>query len=1414
MSEKLSIQLAINGARLRLLDPVGAGASSQVWRGWLNARDGEGPDQQVAVKIGRTSADVPLLAAEAERLLWSRSFGTAELIDAGKVRFSSNTSVVPQEAACLVLSWAGSTPLSELAWCATESATERALQVARDIGGALADLHQAGFAHGDVKPANIVARDEMAAGGVGRFVLVDMGLSDSASSAVPRGATPHYLAPESLRPSTKGDGRTRDIWALGVLLAETALGIEAPRTDALLAQCEALSEPLRSIVQTCLAQSPGARASARWVAIRAATAVKLQLPQSARAEKRKYQLRRAYLTVRRPAILQAARSAKLHLDVTGPARSWIEFTVTQLHGWLELRGESPNSDPSPPIGDSSPLERQRILANVVGPTAASWPMASGETEQVWLGHWLELCEFVDPSGWTLSLGQNVPTAQDSIEQLDDVTEIAFALGSGRVQTELFDRAESIAATQAVPVSFRIALAERLRACGEWGRAISILSRCADPLARAESAETERRAGDRTAARQRLTDLTQHHNPLVRARASATLARLELDDGQLEAARSTLSGAPLTTAVCESRALVELATNDRQLARQTIELGRSLPANDEEHARLDGLIGMLEHADGDASKSAQSFRRAVELAARAGAVLEEATYLTGLGHACVNAGSLGEAIAASERAITLFEVLNRPSEAARAALNLVVCHSETGRVSETRSAFDFALVLARQIQDVRCLGYLHLALADVLKLDDAEALELLQRAGHWLNALGPEEELWVAARLCEHRAAVPLEQFDHLVRQPELSVETRLLWWGARARRALLDRSQQDAPMILGELSALAAVRAPLFTQARALAAGIELASALGAGDVARRLTFVVSDLARQAFRNCPAELHPALESLPWVTLVRTPGEQLLSAEQITDIESLVRSLGRRDELRGLLTQIVDVLVLWTGVERGLLLLRAPGGKLQPRVGRNLSRADLHGDQLQLSHSLAEQALSIGEPIVAVDATHDLESAHASVLALKLRSVLAVPLISQNQALGVVYLDDRVRQGAFGERELAWVRLVAAVAAAAIADARDRLTLRRAVRRAQRAEQQTSSMLAHREAELGQARVELAHSRAARATRFRYDDIVGESQAIRQLLALVDRVVESDVPILVLGESGTGKELIARAIHQNGQRSKASFVAENCGAIPESLLESALFGHAKGAFTGAVRARAGLFDVADSGTLFLDEIAEMSPGMQTKLLRVLENGDIRPVGSERSHHVNVRVIGATHRDLDEMVRTGEFRQDLFYRLNVVTLAIPSLKERASDIPALARHFLKQYSEGHNIMLSAQALALLSSYSWPGNIRQLENEIRRSVVLCEGQILPEHLSQDIRDQGRGLTTLPSGLNMRDRVGALELDLVREALEETDGNLTRAAELLGLSRFGLQKMLKRLENQLGDIFDLRSAKRSDRPSSPRAS
>ena len=307
-------------------------------------------------------------------------------------------------------------------------------------------------------------------------------------------------------------------------------------------------------------------------------------------------------------------------------------------------------------------------------------------------------------------------------------------------------------------------------------------------------------------------------------------------------------------------------------------------------------------------------------------------------------------------------------------------------------------------------------------------------------------------------------------------------------------------------------------------------------------------------------------------------------------------------------------------------------------------------------------------------------------------------------------------------------------------------------------------------------------------------IVGQSIAIRDVLDLVARVAGSRSTVLVEGETGTGKELVARAIHGASPRRDRLFVTVNCAALAEGILESELFGHRRGAFTGAVADRKGLFEVADGGTLFLDEISETSLGLQAKLLRALEDGEVRPVGDSRSHRVDVRVVAATNQDLEALVATGRFREDLLYRLRVFPIPIPPLRERREDVPLLARHLTQRLAT--HLKKAAgppdpDALALLARYPFPGNVRELENELERAIILAEpgAPITPALLSERVRAAAalngstRGRSMLQGG------VDDLERRLIREALARASGVKARAADELGLTYRGLTKKMRRL-------------------------
>jgi two-component system, NtrC family, response regulator HupR/HoxA len=313
--------------------------------------------------------------------------------------------------------------------------------------------------------------------------------------------------------------------------------------------------------------------------------------------------------------------------------------------------------------------------------------------------------------------------------------------------------------------------------------------------------------------------------------------------------------------------------------------------------------------------------------------------------------------------------------------------------------------------------------------------------------------------------------------------------------------------------------------------------------------------------------------------------------------------------------------------------------------------------------------------------------------------------------------------------------------------------------------------------------------AARERPLAFERLIGAQTGLRQAVELARKVLDTDTTVLLLGETGTGKELFARLIHDCGPRRSARFVAQNCGALPESLLESELFGHTRGAFTGAMAERKGLFEEADGGTIFLDEVGDMSPAMQLRLLRVVQEGEIRRVGASTSRKVNVRVLAATHSDLEADVEAGRFRKDLYYRLSVFPIRLPPLRDRAEDIPALAEHFLRVYRERARRAIptiSPEAMRCLRAYPFPGNVRELENEIERAVALADdGRPLgPEHLSDRLRE-GAEKTAPPRTLN--EAIEQLKRRMIEDALREC-GSKTRAAERLGLTRQSLQQMLRR--------------------------
>ncbi len=323
------------------------------------------------------------------------------------------------------------------------------------------------------------------------------------------------------------------------------------------------------------------------------------------------------------------------------------------------------------------------------------------------------------------------------------------------------------------------------------------------------------------------------------------------------------------------------------------------------------------------------------------------------------------------------------------------------------------------------------------------------------------------------------------------------------------------------------------------------------------------------------------------------------------------------------------------------------------------------------------------------------------------------------------------------------------------------------------------------------------------TKTQIEDIVGKSAVMLEVYKLVARVAGSTATVLVTGESGTGKELVARAIHTHSPRARAAFLPVNCTALTESLLESELFGHARGAFTGAVGAKRGLFEMASGGTMFLDEIGDMGPKMQAQLLRTLQDGEVRPVGGTESIRVDVRIVCATNKDLDEEVKAGRFREDLYFRINVVTVRLPPLRERREDVPILVAHFLAKIARRERreqAALSPEALRLLIAYGWPGNVRELENAIDRAVAVAKGNvILPSDLPPEVGGAGPVVSGEGGGIiEDRPTLAELEQRYIALVLHESGGNKKKAAEKLGIDRRTLYRALERTGTDAGEPDD----------------
>jgi transcriptional regulator with GAF, ATPase, and Fis domain len=548
---------------------------------------------------------------------------------------------------------------------------------------------------------------------------------------------------------------------------------------------------------------------------------------------------------------------------------------------------------------------------------------------------------------------------------------------------------------------------------------------------------------------------------------------------------------------------------------------------------------------------------------------------------------------------------------------------------------------------------------------------------------------------------------------------------------------------------------------------------LGSGELVVRLAVTlaedhgaVGDVARVLAMRKIDELGPAQ------TAVEGDGGRLRA---LYDVQ---KRIGGAADMNDLLVAICDgAFALLPGATHVTVVLREDEEgtpSYVPIVTRVRGQQGPATHPIPVTRSVFRKVVSERAAVIAADAPREVAETE-SMMGASIRSVLGVPLWRGEEILGVLQMDNRESAGVFTAIDLDVCAVLAHNASLAVANARLLQRLRAAEERLKK----ENTFLKKRE--------------ESRRVGKGQQEIIGASGAMRALLEQLGKVVDTRVTVLIEGETGVGKELIAAAVHYRSRRSTQLFVSQNCAAMPENLLESELFGHKKGSFTGAHEDKKGLFEIADGGTLFLDEVTEMPLSLQSKLLRVLQEGEIRAIGATQERRVNVRIVAATNRNLEREVSEGRFREDLYYRLKVFPIRVPPLRERREDIPVLARHFLERYTAELGKPAAGyaqQAMELLQAYDWPGNVRELQNEVQRVVIQIDagGFITPDLLSPRIRQiEGVLERVKPTKGTLREMMDQLERWLLIEALREHDNNKTAAARSLGITREGLHKKLR---------------------------
>jgi len=818
------------------------------------------------------------------------------------------------------------------------------------------------------------------------------------------------------------------------------------------------------------------------------------------------------------------------------------------------------------------------------------------------------------------------------------------------------------------------------------------------------------------------------------------------------------------------------------------------------------LGAILFLQGETASAAEHYERAAQLSRRVGSVATDLQARTNLAHVHVYFGLY-------ERArVEVDEVL---SAAARAGHRYLVAQGKavlgdlrarTGDVDRALIHYDEAITIYDKLGQAREMAEHHLDAAEALldrggPADPSAAVARLSLARKHLADGGEEDELKLRLQLLLART-----QLDNGDANGALSLLDGLL-------PRVVERRQRDLEwaVMAAQASAQEAGGAELLAQ-RTRRSAVEVLEDQALKLPREQRDAFWLDPRRRRVRDSVAVHTP--EPTSDVSVFDRDGVQAALADpRMERLLEIIKRLAGEHDLERLLERITESAVDLSGAERGMVLLVDEGGNLEPHVTRAKGRGGVEPPDVAFSRSIAEAVLIDGEPIVTVDASHDGRlSEYVSVHKLMLRSVACLPIRGAGATGGVLYLEHRRSRGRFTEAVVDLLYAFADQAAIAIENARlmsenraRQEELQRVNSKLEQAARDLEDLVSAKSEQLDEAHRELARARRNTRQRLQRYDMIGASDGMRRLFDGMDRLRDADVPVVVCGESGSGKELVARGMHYGGKRSKAPFVAINCGALPEELLESELFGHVKGSFSGADRDRQGVISRASGGTLLLDEVGDMPPKMQVDLLRVLQEGTVRKLGGDFEEKVSVRVIAATQTPLQELVDQGRFRADLFYRLNVVELRLPPLRDRRQDIAPLADHFLSSFAERDGRpqkRISREALERLLSEPWPGNVRQLEHVLLQAWVMADGPTIEAADLQldgdvgdagDTADAGDALVVAallppaapdePLGAEARpqsvDEHRDAEKDRILAALESTGWNRAKAAKSLGMAR-----------------------------------